>query len=143
LASAKAAHAVKTSEEYGVTYCGSAPKVDMKAVRERVRNNMQRIYKEDDSPEAMAKLGIDTLLGKATFTSPLTLSVKSFNDCSMTVEANEGVVVCTGAKPKRPTSDDIEGIESVDYLTYEEVFDLDVLPKKMTIVGGGPVSVAW
>lgn len=140
LASSKAAQAVQTSSEYGVS-CG-APKVDMKAVRDRIRANMDRIYKEDDSPEAMNKLGIDTLSGKATFTSPSTLSVMNgSNDESMTVEAKQGVVVCTGAKPRRPTSDIIEGIENVDYLTYEEIFDLDVLPKKLNVVGGGPVRV--
>lgn len=102
---------------------------------------MQNIYQEDDSPEAMSQLGIDTLIGKATFVDATTLSVESQNASSppLTIEAKQGVVVCTGAKPKRPTSDTIQGIEHVNYLTYEEVFDLDVLPDKMTVVGGGPV----
>ena len=115
--------------------------VDMKTIRGRVRANMERIYKEDDSPEAMAKLGIDTISGMATFTSPSTLSVETLDNTKFTVEAKQGVVVCTGAKPKRPTNDDIEGLENVDYLTYEEIFELDVLPKKMTVVGGGPVCL--
>lgn len=120
---------------------GNAPTVDMTAVRNRIRDNMERIYKEDDSPEAMAKLGIDTIAGKATFVDPVTLSVETCDSADLKVKAKQGVVVCTGAKPKRPTSDDIEGIETVKYLTYEEIFDLDVLPKKMTVVGGGPVCI--
>ena len=92
-------------------------------------------------PKQWPQLGIDTLIGKATFVDSTTLSVESQNASSppLTIEAKQGVVVCTGAKPKRPTSDKIEGIENVNYLTYEEVFDLDVLPDKLTVVGGGPV----
>lgn len=114
----------------------------MKAIKARIQANMERIYKEDDSPEAMNKLGIDVVSGKACFVSPLTLSVeRSGQDSTTTIEAKQGVVVCTGAKPRRPTNDDIDGIESVKYLTYEEIFDLEILPKKMTVVGGGPVSL--
>lgn len=136
LASAKVAHAVRHSGDFGVT-C-SQIKVDVRAIRNRVRANVERIYQQDDSPQAMAKLGIDTIVGKATFTSPSTLSVVSEKE-SITVEAKEGVVVCTGAKPKRPT-EFIEGLQDVNYVTYEEIFDLDVLPKTMTVVGGGPIG---
>lgn len=120
--------------------------MDMEAVRNLILQNVQEIYQEDDSPEAMAKLGIDTCLGKATFLNATTLAVESQNEESalppvtIMMNAKQGVVVCTGAKPKRPTSHMIQGIENVEYLTYEEVFDLKTLPNKMTVVGGGPIG---
>ena len=67
------------------------------------------------------------------------MKVTSANGEVQEVIANEGIIIATGAKPKEPV-DKIDGLESVKYITYEEVFDLDYLPDRMTIVGGGPIG---
>ena len=51
--------------------------IDMKWVRERICSNIDRIYKEDDSPEALQKLGIDAIVGRAEFMDGKTLEVVS------------------------------------------------------------------
>ena len=73
VASAKVAHFARNAEKYGVT--ADNVRVDMKAVKKRIFDNIQRIHDEDDSPEAMAKLGIDTLVGRAILKSPSLLEV--------------------------------------------------------------------
>ena len=134
IAAAKAAHAARTaSARFGVD-ASVSDKIDMKKVMATVRAKMDHIYEEDDSPAAMTKLGIDTMSGKATLVSPKEVVVGD-----ITVVAKEGIVLATGAKPRKPTG--IEGLDSVPYMTYEDVWNLETLPASMTIVGGGPVRV--
>jgi len=47
-------------------------------------------------------------------------------------------VICTGAQPNVPNS--ITGIKKVPYMTYETIFDLKVLPKRLGIIGAGPIG---
>jgi hypothetical protein len=49
-------------------------RVDYGKVMERVRATIDKIYDEDDSPEALAKLGIDTIVGRARFLAPKTVT---------------------------------------------------------------------
>jgi pyruvate/2-oxoglutarate dehydrogenase complex dihydrolipoamide dehydrogenase (E3) component len=46
-------------------------------------------------------------------------------------------LICTGAHPVRP---DLAGLDEVPFLTYETIFDLDELPRRMIVVGGGPIG---
>jgi len=129
--------------EFGVVVEGDVS-IDMKRVRERLRSNIERIYKEDDSPEALKKLGIDTIYGSAKFLNGKTLEVSpdervEGEEGGRTVGAKYGVLIATGAKPRKNTS--IPGLDTVNYITYEEVFDLEEIPARTTVVGGGPIGV--
>jgi len=125
----------------GVTVEGEVS-IDMKAVKNRINANIERIYEEDDSPEALEKLGVDVIVGAAKFKDSKTLSVCFSNgsgdeDEMFDICANDGILIATGAKPNPPL---IEGIHEVDYFTYEEAFSLDEVPKTMTVIGGGPIG---
>ena len=60
---------------------------------------------------------------------------------SVTVEGRvlrfEKALIATGAAPMRPP---IPGLEEAAYLTYENVFDLTECPKRLLVIGGGPVG---
>ena len=45
--------------------------------------------------------------------------------------------LCTGASPIIPP---VEGLQDVPYITYEQVFDVDVLPKRLCVIGAGPIG---
>ena len=47
------------------------------------------------------------------------------------------IFICTGASAFVPP---IDGIDTVDYLTNESLFEIDNLPDKLIIVGGGPIG---
>ena len=53
-------------------------------------------------------------------------------------------MICVGSRPRVP---DIPGLEAVQFLTNETLFELKELPHRLLIIGGGPVSVemaqAW
>lgn len=137
LASSKAAHAVSKAKEFGVNIDGKV-NVDMKAIKNRVDNNIKRIYDEDDSPEALKKLGVDVISGAAMLKESKVISVANNDDNSvLEICAKDGILIATGAKPRKPT---ISGIDQVDYITYEEAFSLKEVPGTMTVIGGGPIG---
>lgn len=110
-------------------------------VQDYFRRVQESIYEEDDSPRALQKFGIETVEGqKARLVSPTMLTYAN-GASTKTVEAIEGILLCTGAKPNRSSS--IEGLSDIDYLTYEEIWTRDFggsLPQKWTVVGGGPIG---
>ena len=146
IASAKAAHAVTKASKFGINIDGKVT-IDMKAIKKRVDENIQQIYDEDDSPEALKKLGVHVIKGAAKFKDSKTLSVTTDNDSEnddasapsscIQICANYGILIATGARPRAPT---IPGINEVDYITYEEAFSLEEIPDTITVIGGGPIG---
>jgi pyruvate/2-oxoglutarate dehydrogenase complex dihydrolipoamide dehydrogenase (E3) component len=141
IASAKAS--LMTRKQLIASGSDSYYKADFAKVKETYRHHQQEIYDEDDSPEALAKLGVTTISGMARFISSDTFEVTTTSSSSTSeetkcfqVKANDGVILCTGATPKIPS---IPGLDKVEYVTYEQVWDLESLPKRLTVVGGGPV----
>ena len=129
LSIAKTAHSARTAS-HGISV--GEVKVDMKAVKARIDSVIDKIYTADDSPEALRALGIEVLSGTATFVDADTLSVDG-----QPIVANKGVVLATGASPA-PAK--ISGLEGVPHLTYEGVFELEAVPRRLTVVGSGPVG---
>lgn len=104
--------------------------VNFPAVMERMRQVRARISPVD-SAAAAAKSGVDMYLGEGKFTGPNTVSV-----AGKTLRFKKAVIT-TGARAVRPR---IEGIEEVGYLTNETVFSLTELPKRLAVIGGGPIG---
>lgn len=134
LASARVANTVRNADKMGVMVAKNedgipSVVVDFAAVMRRVKQNIQTIYEEEDSPEVMKKLGIDFIQGRAFFdetdTKAKTLIIDNSPDQSRktVLRANKGILLATGAKPVEPK---IEGLETVDHVTYEGIFDLIV-----------------
>ena len=49
----------------------------------------------------------------------------------------EKIFICTGSKPAVPP---VDGIEDIDILTNENVFDLEEIPQSMIMLGGGAIG---
>ena len=125
---AKVAHQMRTADRYGLT--PAKPTVDLKSVMSRVRNVIDQVY-QYESPEALRADGIDVLLGEVSFIDPHTLAV---ND---NTTAARRMLLTTGAHPFVPP---ITGLDSVDYLTYESIWNLEALPARLLVVGAGPIG---
>lgn len=129
LKAAKIAHETRTAGRYGVVT--SPPTVNMSEVREYVRGAIQGVY-QFETPEALAGEGIDVVLGEARF----------LNDSAIVVGdrriRSHAFLLTTGARPMVPQ---IPGLQDVPFITYEQVFENDALPKSLTIVGGGPIGM--
>lgn len=126
---AQAAHEQRHADRLGLA--ASEPGVDMARVSAHVQGIIERIY-EHDSPTALERQGVTVLLGAAAFVDPHTIRVGD-----RTVRGKR-FLICTGSRPARPP---IPGLDDVPYLTYEDLFTLTTLPRRLLVVGGGPVGV--
>jgi pyruvate/2-oxoglutarate dehydrogenase complex dihydrolipoamide dehydrogenase (E3) component len=128
LKAAKVAHQMRTADRYGLPPV--EPAVDLKAVMAHVRAVVGEVY-EEESPEALRADGIDVLIGGARFLDPHTLAV---GENKLTARH---VLIAIGAHPFIPP---IRGLDGVDYLTYESIWDVEVLPQHLLVVGAGPIG---
>nr|MDJ0707570.1 mercuric reductase [Leptolyngbyaceae cyanobacterium MO_188.B28] len=104
--------------------------VDFPAVMERMRRIRARIS-PIDSPASAQKVGVDVFLGEGRFTGPDTIEVEG-----QTLRFKKAVIT-TGARAVEPA---IEGIAEAGFLTNETVFSLTELPKRLGVIGGGPIG---
>lgn len=129
LKAAKVAHEVRTAAQYGITT--TAPVVEMTSVREYVRSAIEAVYRFE-TPEVLNSEGIDVYLGGAQFLDASTINV------GRSLIRSKSFLLTTGARPFIPP---VEGLREVPFTTYETIFDNEVLPKAMVIIGGGPIGI--
>jgi pyruvate/2-oxoglutarate dehydrogenase complex dihydrolipoamide dehydrogenase (E3) component len=78
---------------------------------------------------------VECIEGEATITSPYTVEVRSASGKrTLTTRA---IVIAAGARPFVPP---IPGIEEVGYLTSDTVWELRALPRRLVVLGGGPIG---
>lgn len=119
---------VKRSNEFGIREANV--NFDFRDVMQRVRQTIQAI-EPHDSVERYSDLGVDCVQGNATITSPWTVDVdgKTINTRS--------IIIAAGAEPFVPQ---IEGIEKINYYTSDTIWDIETLPNRLLIIGGGPIG---
>jgi pyruvate/2-oxoglutarate dehydrogenase complex dihydrolipoamide dehydrogenase (E3) component len=84
-----------------------------------------------DSAERFRGIGVDVFLGHARFTGPDRVEVDG-----KTLRFHRAVIA-TGARAAAPP---IPGIESIGYLTNESIFTLTELPRRLVVIGAGPIG---
>jgi pyruvate/2-oxoglutarate dehydrogenase complex dihydrolipoamide dehydrogenase (E3) component len=104
---------------------------DFGAVMERVRRIRSEISREDSATRYSEEFGIDVFLGRARFTGPGQVDVDG------TPLAFAKAVVATGARALAPP---IPGLAEAGYLDNETVFDLTRRPKRIAVIGAGPIG---
>ena len=95
---------------------------------------VQRVIKEvepHDSIERYRGLGVDCIQGEAKLLSPWEIKVGG-----RTISARN-IVIATGAGPIIPK---VAGIEEADYVTSDTLWKIRELPKRLIIIGGGPIG---
>ena len=105
-------------------------RADFAAVMERLRSIRARIS-HHDSAQRFSSLGVDVFLGEARFSGRGSVEVGG-----KTLRYRRAVIA-TGARAARPA---IPGIEETGYLTNESLFSLTELPRRLAVIGGGPIG---
>lgn len=105
-------------------------RVDFPAVMERMRGIRARISRVD-SVQRLVAAGVDVYFGQAHFTGADSLSVDGLK------LRFDKALIATGARPDLPA---IPGLAESGYLTNETVFDLAELPRRLLVIGGGPLG---
>lgn len=126
-----AAHTVATARRAGEVAALGPPEVDMAAVRRHVRAAIATI-EPVDSPDALRAAGVTVLVGQAELTGPTSLTVGG------QPQLFRRAVLATGAAPVVPP---IPGLLEAQPRTSESVWDLESLPERLVVIGGGPVGV--
>jgi pyruvate/2-oxoglutarate dehydrogenase complex dihydrolipoamide dehydrogenase (E3) component len=133
LKAARVAHEMRTAKRFGLS--PSQPRVDLGEVMDRVNESIAAVF-ERDSPDALAKLGVTFMRGSAAFVDEHVVEVTSANGGAQRIRG-ERIILATGARAK-PAQ--IDGLSDVAHLTYENVFELRTLPRRLLVVGNGPIG---
>jgi pyruvate/2-oxoglutarate dehydrogenase complex dihydrolipoamide dehydrogenase (E3) component/uncharacterized membrane protein YdjX (TVP38/TMEM64 family) len=128
IGAARAAASARRAGELGVHV--GAVEVDFPAVMTRMRR-LRAGLAPNDGVERFTRLGVDVYIGNGTFTSPRTIEVDG-----RTLEFSRAVIT-TGARAAAPP---IPGLEETGYLTNETVFWLTELPRRLIVIGAGPIG---
>lgn len=126
--SAKMLHEAANSRKYGIEKCET--QFDFSEVMQRVQNVVGKV-EPHDSVERYTGLGVECIQGDAKIVSPWEVEV---NGKRLSARS---IVLATGARPLVPK---IPGLETVDYLTSDTVWNIRELPKRLVVLGGGPIG---
>ena len=127
LAAARAAASVRDAGRFGVHVSGEV-RVDFGEVMERMRR-LRADIAPNDSAGRFRDLGVDVFLGQGRFVGPHSLEVEGARlDFAR-------AVIATGARAAVPG-----GFEGLRCLTNETVFSLTSLPRRLAVIGAGPVG---
>ena len=103
-------------------------------IMERVQRIVNTVAPHD-SIERYSQLGVDVVEGKARIISPWEVEVTTPSGTrTITTLA---IIIAAGAHPFVPP---IPGIENINYLTSDNVWNLREQPKRMIVLGGGPIG---
>lgn len=127
---ARAVYDLRRAHEFGIEL-SAEPQINFAAAMERMRRLRARISVVDSVARFGSKYNVDIYLGEAKFTSPSTLEVAGqrleFARC----------VIATGA---RAAELPIPGLKEAGCYTNENIFTLTELPRRMAVIGGGPIG---
>ena len=103
-------------------------------VMQRVQHVIKKI-EPHDSVERFNGLGVDVEIGSAKIISPWEVEIST--DQGNSTITTRSIVIAAGAKPFVPP---IPGLDSVSYLTSDNIWSLREKPKKLLVLGGGPIG---
>ena len=129
ISAGRMAATVRRAGEFGIQVPAGTT-TDFPLVMERMRRLRAQIS-PNDSAARFRDLGVDVYLGDARFTGASTVQVGN-----QTIEFKRAVIA-TGA---RATAPPIPGLSEVPYLTNESIFSLTERPRRIGIVGAGPIG---
>lgn len=125
---ARVAQLVRTAGRFGIQV--PAPSVDLAAIV-AAKNEMLDMHRRESHDAAQAEEHLTLVEGTARFGSRREVVVGE------RVLTAERVFIATGMRPTIPR---IDGLEKVRYFTNEDVMDLDAVPERLVVVGGGYIA---
>lgn len=126
--SAKFMSHIQRAGEFG--FHSADAQFEFRDIMQRVKRVISQV-EPHDSVERYSKLGVECLQGKAMITSPYSVEI---NGRTLT---SRNIVIATGASPFVP---DFTGLNEVGYLTSDTLWDLREQPRRLLILGGGPIG---
>jgi pyruvate/2-oxoglutarate dehydrogenase complex dihydrolipoamide dehydrogenase (E3) component len=132
VATARRAHDMSSAVELGLS--ASSGRHDFSRVMARMRDARSTVAHHDD-PERFRSMGVDVHHGSARFLAPGLVEVDGIGRIR-----SKRFVIATGAGPVIPP---IAGLETAGYLSNVTAFDQTELPRRIVIIGGGPIGLEF
>ncbi|MGE4159312.1 MAG: mercuric reductase [Planctomycetota bacterium] len=126
--SARAVTDVRRASDFGIIT--PEPQIDFGAVMERMRR-LRASLSPHDSVARFTSLGVDVFLGEGRFAGDRHVEVEGASLCF------SKALIATGARAAIPP---IAGLQEVGFLTNETIFSLTELPRRLVVIGGGPIG---
>ena len=129
ISASRAAAAVRDAGDFGV-HVPEGVKFDFGKAMERMRR-LRASIAPNDSVKRFTDLGIDVFIGAGRFVDSSTIEVGGER------LSFKKAVIAAGARAAAPP---IAGLDEVAYLTNETIFSLTELPKRLGVIGAGPIG---
>ena len=127
---ARAVADARRGDEFGFS-CGEEVSADFAAAMRRMRRLRAGLSPHDSARRFRDELGVDVFFGTGSFTGTDTIAVEGKS------LRFKRAALCTGARAAAPP---FPGIEEAGYLTNETVFSLTELPRRIAVIGSGPIG---
>ncbi len=124
---------IRHASDYGIAKADAS--IDFTQVMERVAG-IVRAVEPHDSVERYRSLGVDVVEGHAKITNPWAVEIKLDDGRTQTL-TTKNIVIATGAAPFVPP---LPGLDDVGYLTSDTLWGLRELPRRLVVLGGGPIG---
>jgi len=129
LRASRAVHEVRRAEEFGV-HIPAGMQIDFGVAMERMRR-LRAGISSNDSVQRFRSLGVDVYIGDGRFVGGDVVEV-----AGRRLQFARAVIT-TGA---RAAVMPVPGLAEIDYLTNENVFWLTALPRRLAVLGAGPIG---
>ena len=136
VASGRVAYLAKRGADYGV-YTGEIS-IDMARVRERKRKIVES-FRGGGQSRLEKTENLDLLFGEGSFIGPKTVLIKLKGGGERTLTADQ-IFVNAGCRPSRPS---IDGLNDVPFLDSTSIMELDRVPQRLVVLGGGYVGLEF
>ena len=123
---------LKRSKEFGLNEIQAD--FDFAQVMQRVQAVVATVAPHD-SIERYTELGVDVIEGEARIISPWEVEVKTAQETK--ILSTRSIVIAAGARPFVPP---IPGLDKIDYLTSDTIWNLRDKPERLLVLGGGPIG---
>ncbi|MCE2680199.1 MAG: FAD-dependent oxidoreductase [Burkholderiales bacterium] len=130
---AKLVKQIQNPQTYGISAASAT--VNFSDVMARVHQVIKDI-EPHDSVERYTSLGVECAMGNAELLNPWEIKVTAHDGSSRVVSA-KNIVLATGARPFVPT---LPGLLESDYYTSDTVWSANELPRRLVVLGGGPIG---
>jgi pyruvate/2-oxoglutarate dehydrogenase complex dihydrolipoamide dehydrogenase (E3) component len=128
---AKIAHEMRHADRYGLT--PATAEHDFGRVMEHVRAIRQKVYEQADAPAHFERMGVELIQADARFLDPHTVELTKPGGADQKVTSRY-FVIATGSRPIQPEF-------AVPTLNNENLFELTSQPKRLVVLGAGPVGI--
>lgn len=145
IASGRAAYLTRRGQDYGIHTSKEETTVnpvvvDMARVRQRKRDIVESF--RGGSERRLKEAGVDVLMGESSFVSKGTVRVQMVDGSERLVEGKQ-IFINTGERPAPPKLQGIEKLSKERILDSTSVQELDVVPERLVVIGGGYVGVEF